>query len=148
MGNLLSRVGLPFDWCLDNNRSATKVERFWRELNSLRPLNLGGVATGLNRLKHGRKTLLQVIRDIVMWNRWFFTCDVSWHATEQSTRRASKMSLKAACATLCRVPPQVAQVKRMLRKRYCVENFTCVWYAYKRARDFFIFFFIHSVEPS
>ena len=61
----------------------TKFGRFWRELNNLHPFNLEGFEAGLNRFKQGRKTLLQVARDIVMSNRYFFTSDVSRYATEQ-----------------------------------------------------------------
>lgn len=126
MGNLFSRVELPFDWCLDNNRSATKVERFWKELNSLRPFNLGECATGLNRLKHGRKTMLQVTRDIVMSNRWFF------HERRKQIRNwtidkaREQNELKGCLRYLGRVPPQVAQVKQMLSKRYCVQKISRV----------------------
>ena len=56
----------PPDACLAaGNRLATKFGRFWRELNSLHPLNPGGFSAGLIRLTQGRKNLLQVARDIL-----------------------------------------------------------------------------------
>jgi len=126
MGNLFSRVELPLDWCLDNNRSATKVERFWKELNSLRPFNLGECATGLNRLKHGRKTLLQVTRDIVMSNRWFFHERRKQIRNWTIDKEREQNELKGCLRYLCRVQPQVAQVKQMLSKRYCVQKISRV----------------------
>lgn len=144
MGYLLSRVGIPFDWCLDNNRSATKVERFWRELNSLRLFNLGGIATDLNRLKHGWKTLLQVTRDIVMSNRWFFHVRRKHLRNWTIDKAREQNELKGCLRCLCLVPPQrVAQVKRMF-----VSKISRVSNTHINERAIFSFFFIHSVEPS
>ena len=43
-----------------------KFGRFSSELNSLHPFNLEELIAGLIRLKHGRKNLPQVDRDILL----------------------------------------------------------------------------------
>lgn len=74
MGHSLELAcGLPSDACLADDRLAAKFGRFSRELNSLHPLNLADLNIGLILLKEGRKSLLQVARDIVRASRL-----VSW----------------------------------------------------------------------